>query len=84
MKCSNPDCNRCIGLVHYRRWFSKRRYCSRQCRDEAVPRAPTVLQEQRNTNTYFEWLFLQPIEPKPIPAVSRRVTRHGFVASHRT
>jgi len=26
MKCSNPDCNRGIGLVAYQRgWFSKRR-----------------------------------------------------------
>ena len=48
MKCSNPDCNRCIGLVHYRRWFSKRRYCSGQCRDDAVTRLPRALQEERN------------------------------------
>ena len=34
MNCSNPDCNRGIGLVAYQRgWFSKRRYCSRHCRD---------------------------------------------------
>ena len=34
MKRSNPDCNRGIGLVAYRRdWFSKRRYCSKHCRD---------------------------------------------------
>ncbi len=78
MKCSNPDCNRCIGLVHYRRWFSKRRYCSGQCRDDAVTRLPRALQEERNATTYFEWLFLQRIEknqPKPIPAVIRRATR---------
>ena len=37
MKCSNPDCNRGIGLVAYRRgWFSKRRYCSKHCRDALV------------------------------------------------
>jgi hypothetical protein len=76
MKCSNPDCNRCIGLVQYRRWFSKRRYCSRQCRDDT--RVPRLQQEQRNATTYFEWLGLQPIEknqPKPAPVVIRRVTR---------
>jgi hypothetical protein len=33
MKCSNPNCNRGIGLVSYRRgWFGKQRYCSRNCR----------------------------------------------------
>jgi hypothetical protein len=37
MKCSNPDCNRGIGLAAYRRgWFSKRRYCSRNSRDAVV------------------------------------------------
>jgi hypothetical protein len=41
MKCSNPDCNRGIGLVAYRRgWFSKRRYCSKHCRDAFVAHAP--------------------------------------------
>jgi hypothetical protein len=33
MKCSNPDCNRGIGLISYHRgWFDKRRYCSKHCR----------------------------------------------------
>ena len=41
MKCSNPDCNRGIGLVAYQRgWFSKRRYCSKHCRDAFVADAP--------------------------------------------
>ena len=78
MKCSNPDCNRGIGLVHYRRWFSKRRYCSKQCRDDVVARVPRPLQEDRNATTYFEWLFLQPIaknQRMPIPAVIRRAMR---------
>lgn len=78
MKCANPDCNRCIGLVHYRRWFSKRRYCSGRCRDDVVSRLPRRLQEERNATTYFQWLFLQPIEknqPKPVSAVIRRATR---------
>jgi hypothetical protein len=62
MKCSNPYCNRGIGLVVYRRgWFSKRRYCSKLCRDAFVDHAPKV-QQKRNVTTYFEWLFLQPIE----------------------
>jgi hypothetical protein len=34
MNCSNPNCSRAIGLIAYQRgWFSKRRYCSRHCRD---------------------------------------------------
>jgi len=37
MKCANPDCNRGIGLVAYRRgWLNKRRYCSKHCRDAFV------------------------------------------------
>ena len=40
MKCANPDCNRHIGLVAYRRWFSRRRYCSKHCRDVFVANAP--------------------------------------------
>jgi hypothetical protein len=49
MKCSNPDCNRGIGLVAYRRgWFSKRRYCSRHCRDALVVDAPKP-QQKRST-----------------------------------
>jgi hypothetical protein len=74
MKCSNPDCNRGIGLVAYRRgWFSKRRYCSKRCRDAFVAEAPK-LQQKRNEMTYFEWLFLQPIENPQLklkPAVIR-------------
>jgi hypothetical protein len=78
MKCSNPDCNRRIGLVRYRRWFSKRRYCSRRCRDNVMSRVPRRLQEERNATTYFEWLFLQPIRKdqfKPVPAVIRPPAR---------
>ena len=44
MKRSNPDCNRGIGLVAYRRdWFSKRRYCSKHCRDAFMVDAPNLL-----------------------------------------
>ena len=60
MKCSNPNCNRGIGLVAYRRgWFNKRRYCSKQCRDAFVAYAPKL---QRERTTCFEWLFLQLIK----------------------
>jgi hypothetical protein len=77
MKCSNPDCNRCIGLVRYRRWFSRRPYCSRECREDDGARIPTLLQEKRNATTYFQ-LFLLPVEknqPKPAPVMIRRPTR---------
>jgi hypothetical protein len=44
MRRSNPDCNRGIGLVAYRRdWFSKRRYCSKHCRDAFRVDAPNLL-----------------------------------------
>jgi hypothetical protein len=62
MKCSNPNCNRSIGLVAYGRgWFSKRRYCSKHCRGAFVTDLPKRSQLERGVATYFEWLFLQPI-----------------------
>jgi hypothetical protein len=37
MRCLNPDCNRSIGLMVYRRgWFGRGRYCSKRCRDSFV------------------------------------------------
>jgi hypothetical protein len=71
MKCVNPNCNRSIGLVSYRRAWSSKRYCSRQCRD-----APKTL--QRNGTSRFEWLLLPPVEnpsAKVAPAVVRVRTR---------
>jgi hypothetical protein len=62
MKCSNPDCNRGIGLVHYRRGsFSSRRYCSRNCRDAFVADVSKP-QQKHGAASYFEWLFIQPIQ----------------------
>jgi hypothetical protein len=61
MKCANPECNRGIGLVHHRRgWFSKRRYCSKNCRDAFVAGPARQSEQERSVMTYFEWLFLQP------------------------
>jgi hypothetical protein len=58
MKCSNPDCIRGIGLVaHQRGWFTKRRYCSRSCRDAFVADRPRQPRQERIATTYFEWLF---------------------------
>jgi len=50
MKCSNPDCNRGIGLVAYQRgWFGKRRYCSQHCRDKFVTDAPNLQQQRKRS-----------------------------------
>jgi len=68
MRCANPDCNREIDLIVYRRgWLSKRRYCSKHCRDAFVP-------QELQQSIYFEWLFLQPIKNPRLklkPAVIR-------------
>jgi hypothetical protein len=75
MKCSNPSCNRGIGLVAHRRgWFGKRLYCSRRCRDAFVAEKPKRSQQERTATTYFEWLLLQPIESPP-PKLAPRVMR---------
>ena len=63
MKCANPDCNRGIGLVsHQHRWFSKQRYCSKNCRDASVPDLSKQSRQVPRATTYFEWLFSQPID----------------------
>lgn len=50
MKCSNPDCNRGIGLVSYHRgWFNKLRYCSQHCRNAFVANAAKLQQKQKNS-----------------------------------
>jgi hypothetical protein len=50
MKNSNRNCSRGIGLVASPRGlFGKGHYRSRQCRDTL-------------DMTYFEWLFLHPVE----------------------
>jgi hypothetical protein len=49
MKCSNPGCNRGIGLIAYQRgWFSKRLYCSKHCRNAFVADAPNLQQNLKN------------------------------------
>ena len=49
MKCSNPGCNRGIGLIAYQRgWFSKGLYCSKHCRNTFVADAPNLQQNLRN------------------------------------
>ena len=75
MKCANPECNRGIGLVHYRRgWFNKRRYCSKNCRDAFAVDLAKQSEQERSAMTYVEWLFFQPIrnpQEKLFPAVTR-------------
>lgn len=80
MKCSNPDCNRGIGLVAYRRgWFSKRCYCSRHCRDAFVAVVPK-LQQKWSPTTYFEWFFERPVlnaQPKLVRAAIHARSKSG-------
>jgi hypothetical protein len=72
MKCSNPHCNRDIGLIAHRRgWFSKRLYCSRNCRDAFVADLPSQSRQDHSASTYFGWLFLQPPPQKSVPAIVR-------------
>ena len=66
MKCSNPVCNRGIGLVsHQRGWFGKQRYCSRRCRDAFKVGQPKPSSQERSPGSYFEWLFSQTGNPQP-------------------
>ena len=58
MKCSNPDCDRGIGLVAYQRgWLTKRRYCSRNCRDAFVVDRPRQLQPEPIATTTSSGFF---------------------------
>jgi hypothetical protein len=79
MKCSNPNCNRGIGLVSHRRgWFSKRRHCSGNCRDTFLADLPKQSQQEPRSMTYFEWLFSQPIDrpqQRLMPALIRTRAR---------
>jgi hypothetical protein len=79
MKCSNPNCNRGIGLVSHRRgWVSKQRYCSKNCRDAFLPDLPKRSRQESRAMTYFEWLFSQPIaKPRQqlMPALIRTRAR---------
>jgi hypothetical protein len=78
MKCSNPDCNRSIGLVSHRRgWFSKRRYCSRNCLDVIPTDVPKQSQQESHAMSYVEWLFLQPIERPHLKLMPARVRTEG-------
>jgi hypothetical protein len=59
MKCSNPDCNRGIGLVAYQRdWFSKQRYCSKHCRDAFAFDAPNLVKRFVVSLVAFVWLIV--------------------------
>lgn len=79
MRCSNPDCNRSIGLLTYRRsWFGRRRYCSKQCRDTVVIERLLRSPQEQGARTYFDWLFSQPVEQprsRLLPAVAHPKAR---------
>jgi hypothetical protein len=61
MRCSNPDCNRGIGLLSYRRaWFDEQRYCSKRCCEAVTSQlAKRRSSRQRRTMSYVDWLFSQ-------------------------
>ena len=68
MKCANPTCNHGIGLVSHRRGlFGKRPYCSKDCRDHVAVAPPP---KSEYATTYFERLFMQPVNLQPRMAVA--------------
>ena len=82
MKCSNPECNRGLGLVaHQRGLFDKRRYCSKRCRDTFVTEWPKRSQQERGVTTYFEWLLLRPIETRQLKPALVRVRARSSTAT---
>jgi len=44
MKCGHPACNRGIGLMSHRRWFSSKLYCSKACRDDYASKPRQLLE----------------------------------------
>jgi hypothetical protein len=77
MKCANPTCNHGIGLVSYQRgWFAKRRFCSKQCRDQiVVERIKSPVPRRQVATTYVEWLFTQPSAQPKLAMAAVRVRR---------
>jgi hypothetical protein len=70
VRCSNPKCNRGIGLVfHQRGWFSKRRHRSRDCSYAYLADLSKRPSQELRAMTYFELLFSQPIE-KSLPQLT--------------
>jgi len=61
MKCSNPDCNRGIGLVsHQRSWFDRQRYCSKRCCEAIASKATERRSSHQPRGTsYVAWLSLK-------------------------
>jgi hypothetical protein len=61
MKCANPECDRGVGLVHHRRrWFSKRRYGSKNYRDTFVADLAKQSEQEWRAMTDVEWLATDP------------------------
>ena len=78
MKCASPTCHHGIDLVSYRRgFFGKQRYCSKKCRDTfAAERVAAVVSKRSRAETYFEFLFAQPIA-QPQPQLAYAAVRVG-------
>jgi len=77
MKCSHPICDRGIGLVSHRRWFSKGLYCSRKCRDNYATVQTRWKPPLSADARLFAWLFA------PLNAHARRPLAPATVRAQR-
>ena len=76
-KCAHPACNRGIGLLSHRRWFSNRLYCSKACCQSYVTPARAQRTEAPRDG-FLAALFALPrahANPAPAPALVRVRTR---------
>jgi hypothetical protein len=78
MRCAHPGCNRGIGLVSHRRWFSNRLYCSRACCYDYVTQPREARTEAPRDEGFLATLFALPsarANPAPATALVRVRTR---------
>ena len=74
MICAHPGCNRGIGLVSHRRWFSNRLYCSKACCYDYVTQPREARTEAPRDEGFFATLFALPSAPAN-PASARALVR---------
>jgi hypothetical protein len=74
MKCAHPGCDRGIGLVSHRRWFSAGLYCSKACCYDYVTKPRAARSEPPRDDGFLAALFALPgarANPAPAPALVR-------------
>jgi hypothetical protein len=72
MKCAHPACNRGIGLLSHRRWFSHRLYCSKACcHDYATAQRQAPADAPRDDGFLAALFALPGARPTPAPALAR-------------